>query len=688
MAKFVLIDHSIRGIGGHYYEYAIHVLQAAQRAGYDSVLVTNRQFEIPADEGAPWPVLPLFRYDFWGLSGRIRSGAGRYRLARSWFRDRVVSRTAHGVYSRLGYIWLLHRQPGKAVALGAPGVAWLLILFPISYVVGLARAVARVIIAILKPLWSRYPRSIARACRDFGASLLSPIVIVFRYRKELTGWLDERRRVRAFASDLAALLRQMPLSRGDEVFIPTLSPVDMLGLLRCLERDESIQGVTWHLLFRRNIYTGREFGYSRQDEGLRKLRKSFLDFCSKSSRHRVFFYTDTDALSFQYNRLHVAHFATVPIPVSREIRPRQKRAATGLPLKVAYLGDARSEKGYQHLPGVAEDLWWEYGRSGRLQFTLQSNFMFYRPEHQASVVVARQHLQSFVPTYVTVIPRTLKSAEYREVLLEADVALLPYDRDNYYARSSGAVVECLSAGVPVVVPAGCWLSELLSDAIHSYRSGLTAGGLAETMSSMDGSMMKWFSKIPNHPLPIVDGELMVGGQDNQSSTELKVLANATHIRASFRFTDLALLAYPGSFVRIDAEFKTKELNVLAHDSSILGPGTHQTAPPSALFSVPPDASWVRLSMSNAFGSFPITLRDLRVAFLSVPGDCPLSVVGVAYSDPGKLTDSLREILNHYPHYRDSALSFAETIAGRHNPDLLVRQLTTRSKEAHEERVFG
>ncbi|MBL8219615.1 MAG: hypothetical protein JNL62_10315, partial [Bryobacterales bacterium] len=49
--KFILIDQSISSIAGHHYEYAVHVLEAAQRAGFEPYLATNRRF--PKEQHPP-----------------------------------------------------------------------------------------------------------------------------------------------------------------------------------------------------------------------------------------------------------------------------------------------------------------------------------------------------------------------------------------------------------------------------------------------------------------------------------------------------------------------------------------------------------------------------------------------------------------------------------------------------------
>ena len=44
MAKFYLFDHSLKNIGGHHYEYVLHIVDAAERAGFTLILAANRKF--------------------------------------------------------------------------------------------------------------------------------------------------------------------------------------------------------------------------------------------------------------------------------------------------------------------------------------------------------------------------------------------------------------------------------------------------------------------------------------------------------------------------------------------------------------------------------------------------------------------------------------------------------------------
>jgi hypothetical protein len=63
MPKFVLIDHSLKDLGGHHYPYAYNVLAAAQLNGWQPVLVTHRQFARQSALPAQWRVHALFRHE-------------------------------------------------------------------------------------------------------------------------------------------------------------------------------------------------------------------------------------------------------------------------------------------------------------------------------------------------------------------------------------------------------------------------------------------------------------------------------------------------------------------------------------------------------------------------------------------------------------------------------------------------
>ena len=62
MPNFVLLDHSLKGIGGHHFDYALHVLRAAESLGYATVLAGNKRFRGHAKLPANCRVFPTFRF--------------------------------------------------------------------------------------------------------------------------------------------------------------------------------------------------------------------------------------------------------------------------------------------------------------------------------------------------------------------------------------------------------------------------------------------------------------------------------------------------------------------------------------------------------------------------------------------------------------------------------------------------
>src|SRR4029077_6045186 len=80
----------------------------------------------------------------------------------------------------------------------------------------------------------------------------------------------------------------------------------------------------------------------------------------------------------------------------------------------------------------------------------------------------RRDLESLPPWGLTTLRDPLDPQAYRALLLGAEIGLLPYRRKPYRARSSGVLAELLASGVPVLVPAGTWLSRQLAPAMRQH----------------------------------------------------------------------------------------------------------------------------------------------------------------------------------------------------------------------------
>ena len=104
MAKFVLIDHSLKDLGGHHYPYAYNVLAAARRAGWQPVLVTHRRFAQQAALPPEWRVHALYAHESYSrytldTQAQLTTPAPgasktRWHRTRQWWGARVRERLA------------------------------------------------------------------------------------------------------------------------------------------------------------------------------------------------------------------------------------------------------------------------------------------------------------------------------------------------------------------------------------------------------------------------------------------------------------------------------------------------------------------------------------------------------------------------------------------------------------------
>lgn len=245
---------------------------------------------------------------------------------------------------------------------------------------------------------------------------------------------------------------RVPPATDDHVFLHTLGYRELQALLACLtEKVPLLPLPNFHILLRRD------------PDLLIDNYKNFADYFERLAaspylQQKIRLYTDTHLLSEAFADVCRVPFLTAPIPFEQDLlrqalAAREPRAA-GDPLTVVYLGDAREEKGYQHLPQALSFLWPDYIAKGRVRFVLQSNFNTQGGE--PGILAASQILAGFPAT--TLKSEPLKPAEYYEILAQSDLVVIPYSAQRYRYRSSGVLVEAMGAGKPVVTSAASWMA--------------------------------------------------------------------------------------------------------------------------------------------------------------------------------------------------------------------------------------
>lgn len=410
MARFILIDGSLRDGRGHHDSYARRILQSAERFGYRIVLAPNRSYAA-TPLPAVWRCEPLFE---------------------------------HAVYD----------DP------------------------------------LLMP--------------DWGDAAPSGKTLQLRNLAERWQTLRRARRrtriVRSHAAGFRALFDRVQPRPGDQLFLATASELVLSGLAAAARSDPRMAAVDWHAMFHFNNFIGRPDEYAPQKCRRTRFTRVLRDVTSALGPSRLHGYATTAELAAEITSLGVLNVRELGYPIDEALRTCGRHERRPGPLRITFAGDARLEKGFQHLPAIVDTVLDDAEVAQRVRFVLQANFAFRLPcrRRNLPIVTAREALQRHNQAKVELLREPLSEDAYRRLILDADLVVLPYDARHYYARCSGVLVEALSAGIPVIASADCWMAAQLSaNPKHSLR--VAAPSIADYSTSADlppGLAAKTPAEIP------------------------------------------------------------------------------------------------------------------------------------------------------------------------------------------------
>ncbi len=683
MTKFILIDHSTRGYGGHHFEYASHVLDAARAAGFDPSFAVHQSFDL-GSESPPWPIIPAFEHGFWpslALAALQPVQPSRWDETRIRVKYSATGQRAALLRALVDDVTpaeIIQRSDRQAAMMGE-----LALLAAVRYPVFVGRSGAALLAEVFRPLQG-YGRAVGQRLWMFGRELLYPF--------KAFGYLDRVRERKwevglqqAFAEGMRRVDEAVGVDENALVFIPTLSHRDMLGLARFLQAHPHANAAAWHLLFRRNLLEGRETDYVHQSDELRREARAFHQFRREAPSASVRFWTDTDRLTDQHNLLGAQRFRTLPIPTNPALR--QPRSARGRDrLRVVYAGDARVEKGFHVLPHLVRTALQDPELRDRVEFVIQANFAHARPQDGADELLAREALEELNSEHVRLLREPLSSQAYLDLVTSADILLIMYDPERYYARSSGVLIEALLAGIPFLTTAGSWMAEQLAPAQYAYA--LDAAARVDEVSRLNGPMIDWLGAGP-----LLDGaDLSFDGRDRRAAAFLPRPTRATHVLMSFdRPEDLG--AHLHAFVtfcrrrgwRTGENVNWKELTPLerytyedlASSEQILSPARDADRC-AMLCSAPADADSVYLSLAPAYASDQlVTAGNFSVSFLNDRGaGLATSAVAETYVSSSDPLTRFRSLVRNYEHYAATARAHAERVREWHAAEQLVRELSS------------
>ncbi len=346
------------------------------------------------------------------------------------------------------------------------------------------------------------------------------------------------------------------------------------------------------------------------------------------------------------------------------------------------MGDARREKGYHLLPAIAWNLKKDYLETGKARFVVQSNP---NPrEGEVETAIPRAELARFPSSMVALYDEPLSAAAYKDLLLGSDITLLPYERNAYRARSSGILAESLAAGIPVIVPAGTWLSrQLLLGGKDGYPE--TFRHQMTFLGSCQQSAIAW--TFPNGPASNAaradPGSLEIGFEPVQGLVQ--VPSGATHLLVTLVFRGQRREGSLCLEEESDRNAPAARSGQHVPTKRVFLEGSKPTGKCSVVVSLWPACRLLRAGLRSNGADKKIAMEAFQIDFLGPrPGQSvPLGAVGLAYQETQEIPDLIREIVDHYPHYRKTANQFAGEWCKYHNADRLVEELRCRSSETQE-----
>ncbi|WP_320664279.1 glycosyltransferase [Prochlorococcus sp. MIT 1223] len=252
--------------------------------------------------------------------------------------------------------------------------------------------------------------------------------------------------------DLKQIDKYLEKSKKNIIFFPTMTIVNIFAIIKYLE---SIAHKFHFKVGFVNHFTSRpNYQLSKFPDNLHKFLYNQINNSIISKR--IYLFSDTNKLSDEFSVYTSKKIEVLPIPhvISQKDKEETQNNKS---IRVGYMGDARTSKGFDLLPDVIE-IYSNRNQGFDIQFLLQCSI---RVRMENKVLEAINLLDS--KPNVTLFRNSLSPIDYENLLNSIDIFLLPYSRNRYHSQTSGIFCEARSLGKCFVVPNGTWMSDEIEE---------------------------------------------------------------------------------------------------------------------------------------------------------------------------------------------------------------------------------
>jgi glycosyltransferase involved in cell wall biosynthesis len=183
--------------------------------------------------------------------------------------------------------------------------------------------------------------------------------------------------------------------------------------------------------------------------------------------YRIRLVTDSAVVADESRKLTSLPVHVLPIPHMdlAEMSVYSASTANGT-ITMTSLGSVRDVKGF-HILAEAIARLYNQRNMDRLCFRLQT--VYHKSNYDPVISGAIDLLKTFDSPAIRLMEQQLSEIEYKKLIQDSDIILIPYFQYKYYANTSGTFAEALAAGKPVIVTEGTWMSAQL----EKYGAGVT-----------------------------------------------------------------------------------------------------------------------------------------------------------------------------------------------------------------------
>ena len=484
--------------------------------------------------------------------------------------------------------------------------------------------------------------------------------------------------IRSFAQDCQRFFANQPLSENDHAFFATVNEMELMGLAAFLSNHPRTLQVTWHLQFHFNLFDGRTPEYQSQHRVARAVQGCFDAALARIPYHHLNFYTTSETLADQFNRLRVGRFEELAYPVRPELFEKRQRASNTLPisrsvqrpLKITCPGEVRREKKFiEYLQPLVDDIWDRHLATSDVQLVLQRPKRKWPAKEKIELLppasvppgMATNEIAT-LPPWIEYFQHPLSDADYLNLLNDTDIGLLFYDSRAYFSRRAGVLGELLSCGKPVIVPAGCWLADQIQEPIFQHVDRLLLD--ADHCRKLELDALSW----PADNVPHTGGVVSFGKSDHPFAVEFELQPEENAFVVEF---DWHWPQKRGVYCRLEC-FDQEQISK-ASSVQVVGHRDHKQAV-TCFFRT--TATRIRLQLSNAYHESSASVKNLSIYPMTVTQDMPVGAVGVVAADEREIANAVDEMVNHYDYYRNTAVEFSNVWCRQHEPRQTVSHLVS------------